>query len=191
MLIIFRVAAVFFGLGLLAFGLWDLVVPRARFVSSSPPPAATIAAPPAAVLLNFSDRLGNESTFDVTSTIRVLPSGEKEYLDGRSVAVTSGIDPADPNGKSLRANLQPGLHPGLYWVNWRTKAASWGSITYGKTYFAVGMAAPENITRDLGGATWERNYQWRSRRAALAGGAVLIALGLFMRTARGRPSAEA
>lgn len=176
----FRVVLVFFGLALLLFGAWDLLVPRARFVNSNPPAGAIIADPPSAVIINFSNKLALESHMEVTSTIELLPSGETEYLDGRSVVMKSGIDPGDPGGKSMRADLRPGLHKGLYWVTWRTTSAGWRTITYGKTYFSVGMPVPEAITRDMDGTILERNYQWRSRRAAVVGGVVMIALGLFL-----------
>ena len=177
--LIIRVVLVFFGLALLLFGVWDLVTPRARFVNSNPPPSAIIVLPPSAVTINFSNKLAPESSMDVTSTMELLPSGETEYLDGRSVVMKWGIDPGDPSGKSLRADLRPGLHKGLYWVNWRT-TAGWRSITYGKTPFTVGMPVPDYITRDMDGTIWERTYEWRRRRAAIVGGVVMIALGMFL-----------
>ncbi|MEK6282565.1 MAG: copper resistance protein CopC [Acidobacteriota bacterium] len=167
------------GLALLLFGVWDLLVPRARFVSSNPPAGAIVTEPPSSVTITFSNKLAPESNLDVTSTIRLLPSGESEYLDGSSVVRKSGID-GDASDKSMGADLRPDLHKGLYWVSWRTKSDGWGTITYGKTYFTVGMPAPENITRDMDGAVWERNYQWRRRRGALVGGIVMILLGLLM-----------
>lgn len=179
--LILRGLLVLCGLALLLFGVFDLVVPRARFVSSNPPAAAVVDEPPSALILNFSNKLAAESTMDVTSTIKLLPSGEMDYLAGKSVVISSGIDSGDASGKSMRADLQTGLHEGLYWINWRTTTAGWRSITYGKTYFSVGMSAPQTITRDMGGTIWERHYQWRSRRAAMLGGVVMIALGLFMR----------
>ena len=180
----FRAVVIFFGLALLLFGVLDLVTPRARFVNSNPPAGAIIAEPPSAVIVNFSNKLAGESTMDVTSTIRLLPSGETDYLDGSSVVMKSGIDPGDPGGKSMRADLRPGLHKGPFWVTWRTTSAGWRTITYGKTYFTVGMPMPEDITRGMEGAIWERNFEWRSRRAAIVGGVVMIALGLLMRMSR-------
>lgn len=177
---LFRVVVIFFGLALLLFGVLDLVTPRARFVNSNPPAAAIIPEPPSAVIVNFSNKLARESTMDVTSTIRLLPSGERDYLDGSSVGLKSGIDPGDPGGKSMRADLRPGLHKGLYWVTWRTTSAGWRTITYGKTYFTVGMTVPDGITDDMDGTIWERNYEWRSRRGALVGGLLMIALGVFL-----------
>lgn len=177
---VLRVLLLFFGLALLLFGLWDLLVPRARFVNSNPPAGAVIDDAPSAVTVSFSNKLAAESRIDVSSTVELLPSGEKEYLRGGSVVLKSGIDPGDPSGKSLRADLQPGLHKGLYWVSWTTKVAGWRTISYGKTAFGVGMEVPDHITEDMGGTTWERTYQYRSRRAALIGGVVLIALGLFL-----------
>jgi methionine-rich copper-binding protein CopC len=184
--LILRVVVIFFGLALLLFGVVDLLIPHARFVNSNPPAGAVISEPPSAVILNFSNKLASESAMDVTSTIRLLPSGEREYLDGRSVVMKSGIDPSDAGSKSMRADLRPGLHKGLYWVNWSTTAAGWRSITYGKTYFTVGMDVPEGITDGMDGTIWERTYQWRSRRAAIVGGAVMIALGLFMWMSKGQ-----
>lgn len=165
------------------FGVADLVIPRARFVNSSPPAASIITEPPSAVIINFSNKLAPESTIDVTSTIRLLPSGEMDHLKGSSVVLKSGIDPGeqgDLNGKSMRADLRPGLHKGLYWVDWRTTSAGWRTVTYGKTYFTVGMQVPEGLTDDMDGAIWERNFDWRGKRAAIVGGVVMIALGLFV-----------
>lgn len=178
--LIFRVIVFVLGLALLLFGLLDLLIPRARFVSSNPPAGAIIQEPPSGVIINFSNKLAPESTMDVTSTIRLLPSGDTDYVGGSSVVMKSGIDPADMSGKTMRADLLPGLHKGLYWVTWRTTSAGWRTITYGKTYYAVGMPVPENVTRDMEGVIWERTYQWRSRRGALVGGFVMIALGVFM-----------
>jgi methionine-rich copper-binding protein CopC len=184
MFLILRIVVIVFGLALLLFGALDLVIPRARFVNSNPSAGAIIAEPPSAVILNFSNKLAGESTMDVTSTIRLLPSGEMDYLEGRSVIMKSGIDPGDPGGKSMRTDLRPGLHNGLYWVSWRTTTAGWRSVTYGKTYFTVGMPVPQGITDNMNGTIWERNYQWRGRRAAIVGGIVMIALGLFMRVSK-------
>jgi hypothetical protein len=47
------------------------------------------------------------------------------------------------------------------------------------------MPVPDHITRDMMGTVWERTYEQRSRRGALVGGAVMVALAfllpLFMR----------
>jgi len=108
-----------------------------------------------------------------------------EYLDGRSVVISSAVNPGDSRGRSMRAELRSGLHKGLYFVNWRTKSAGWGAITNGKTHFAVGMPVPEYITRDSG-TIWERNYNYRDRRAALVGGVVMIALAFALPMIRSR-----
>jgi methionine-rich copper-binding protein CopC len=182
--LIARAVVIVLGLLILIFGLVDLIIPRARFVNSNPPAASIIAEPPSAVTLNFSNKLAQESTMDVTSTIRLSATGQKEYLDGSSVVTKSEINQADPGSSSLRAELKPEMHKGLYWVNWRTTAAGWRTVTYGKTYFTVGMPMPEGLADDMRGPIWEHNYQWRSKRAAIVGGAVMIALGLFMRIER-------
>jgi methionine-rich copper-binding protein CopC len=178
--LVIRIVVILFGVVVLLFGVMDLVVPRATFVSSNPPAGAVINEPPSIVTVNFSDRLAPESSIDVTSTIKLLPSGETDYLDGSSIMTEAGIDSNDPSGKSMRANLRPDLHKGLYFVNWRTTTKGWRTVTYGKTAFGVGMPIPEHITRDMNGKIWERNYDWRNRRAALVGGVIMIALGIFL-----------
>ena len=178
-LLISRALLFFFGAALLLFGGVSILVPRANFVSSTPPAGSTIAEPPTTVIVNFSNKLSSESQIDVVSTIRLLPSREVDYLDGSSVMISSGLNPDDPSGRSMRAQLRPGLHKGLYFVNWRTKSAGWRSITYGKTHFAVGMPVPEYITQDSG-TIWERNYNYRGRRAALIGGVVMMALAFAL-----------
>jgi methionine-rich copper-binding protein CopC len=184
-LLISRVLLFVFGAALLLFGGASMLVPRANFVSSTPPAGSTIAEPPTTVIVNFSNKLSPESRIDVVSTIRLSPAGEVEYLKGSSVVISSGLNAGDPSGRSMRAELRPDLHKGLYFVDWRTKSAGWRSITYGKIHFAVGMPAPEYITRD-NGTFWERNYDYRGRRAALIGGVVMIALAFAMPMIRRR-----
>lgn len=171
---------IFLGAVLVIFGLYDLLVPRARFASSSPEPGSTITALPTSIVVKFSNELDPESTLDVVSTIRLLPSGETDYTDGKSLVRSAGLDVDDPSRKTMRAELRPGLPNGLYVVNWRTKSARWRAITFGRFYFGAGMAVPEHITRDMSGTIWERTYEQRSRRGALAGGLLLVALGLFL-----------
>jgi methionine-rich copper-binding protein CopC len=178
-LLISRVLLFIIGGVLLIFGVVSLLVPRAKFVSSTPTAGSTIAEPPTTVIVNFSNKLSSESQIDVVSTIRLLPSGEVENLNGRSVVISSGLNAGDPSGKSMRAELRAGLHEGLYFVNWRTKSAPWRAITYGKTHFGVGMPVPEHIIRDSG-TIWERSYDFRRRRAALVGGVMLIALAFAL-----------
>lgn len=181
---IYRAVLIFFGIALTLFGVWDLLVQRAHFVNSAPAAGAVVDAPPSTVSVSFTNKLDSESRLDVTSTIELLPSGEHEYLDGRSVITRSEIDPGDSSGKTLRAHLQPGLHKGLYWVSWTSKVAGWRTVSYGKTAFGVGMNVPANLTADMDGTVWERNYQYRSRRAALLGGVILLALALAVSVRR-------
>jgi methionine-rich copper-binding protein CopC len=177
--LIARVLSFFFGGALLIFGGASMLVPRANFVSSTPPAGSTIAEPPTTVIVNFSNKLSPESRIEVMSTMSLSPSGDVEYPDSRSLVISSGLNAADPSGSSMRVELKPGLHKGLFFVNWRTKSAGWGTITYGKTHFAVGMPVPEHITRDSA-TVWERNYDDRGRRAAVIGGVVLIALAFAL-----------
>ena len=93
--VIARVLLFVLGVAFILFGIADVLVPHARFVDSNPPAAAIVAEPPSAVIVTFSNKLTPESTMDVTSTVRLLPSGELDYLDGSSVVMESGIDPTD------------------------------------------------------------------------------------------------
>jgi len=167
------------GLVLLGFGAWDLVVPRARFVNSQPPPGGMINEVPSVVTVNFSNKLNSDSKIDVTSTVELLPSGEKEFLTGGSVVMNSEIDPTDQSGQTLRAHLRPGLHRGLYYIHWTAKTTGWRTITNGETSFGVGMNVPEHVTKSMGGPIRELNYDYRGRRAALLGGILLLALALL------------
>ena len=174
-----RVLSFFFGAALLLFAVTGMLIPRAKFVSSTPQAGSSIVEPPTAVIVNFTNKLSPDSRIDVVSTMRLSPAGDLEQLAGRSVVIGSGINAADPGGKSMLVELRPGLHKGLYFVNWRTKAAGWGSITYGNTQFAVGMAVPEFITRDSG-IVRERNNNHRGYLAAFIGGVVLLALAFAL-----------
>lgn len=163
---------------MLLFGVYDLLTPRARYVNSSPAPGAELAAVPTSVTVGFSDELAPESTISVTSTITLSPSGEKVYLDGKKFTA-AGPDPSDPQHRTLRAVVEPGLPGGLYWVDWTAVAARGKSKRFGRFCFGAGMPVPPDITRDSG-ALWERDYKWRGNRAALIGGVLLIGLGTLL-----------
>jgi methionine-rich copper-binding protein CopC len=178
---LYSVILITLGLVLTLFGLFDLLVPRARFVNSNPPAGTVIAEAPSVVSVTFSNKLASGSRMNVTSTIKLLPSGEQEFLNGGSVVLKSEIDPADQSGRTMRAQLQPDLHKGLYFINWTAETSGWGTISNGQTTFGVGMEIPEHITRDMGGVIREHNYQYRGRRAAFVGGVILLVLGLGLR----------
>lgn len=177
--LIIRVVLLFFGSIMLLFGVYDLVVPRARYVNSSPTPGAELVALPASLSVSFSDELAPESSIGVVSTITLSTSGEKVYSDGRKFTV-AGPDPGDPQHRTLRAALEPGLPGGLYWVEWTAVAARGKSKRFGRFCFGAGMPVPPEITRDGAGALWERDYKWRGNRAALIGGVLLMALGALL-----------
>lgn len=177
--LIIRVLLLFFGSIMLLFGVYDLLAPRARFVNSSPAPGAELATLPASVTISFSDELAPESTISVGSTITLSPSGENVYSDGKKFTA-AGPDPGDPQDRTLRLVLEPGLPVGLYWVNWTAVAARGKSKRFGRFCFGAGMPVPPDITRDEAGAVWERDYKWRGNRAALLGGVLLIGLGALL-----------
>jgi methionine-rich copper-binding protein CopC len=177
--LIIRVLLLFFGCIMLLFGLYDLLTPRARYVNSSPTPGAELAALPASVTVSFSDELALESTIAVTSTITLSAFGEKVYSDGKKFTA-AGPDPSDPQHRTLRAVLEPGLPHGLYWVEWTAVAARGKSKRFGRFCFGVGMPVPPHITRDGASGLWERDYRWRGNRATLLGGVLLIGLGALL-----------
>lgn len=177
---ILNISTLIIGLALLLFGVGDLLIPRARFVRATPAAGSVISEIPLFVILEFSSKLAPESTMDVTSTIRLLPNGESEYLNGSSVVVSSGLNSGDASGQSMRAELRPGLHKGLYLVSWRTTAAGWRTRTYGNTYFTVGMSAPESVKTGMADNFDEQNYDWRGRRAALVGGLLMVMLAVYL-----------
>jgi hypothetical protein len=179
MFLVARLALIGFGLAVLLFGIGSLLAPRARYVNSNPAAGEATTEPPSAVIIRFSNKLAPESQMDVTSTIRLLPSGEFDYLNGSSVVASSGIDAGDASGRSLRANLRPNLHR-LYWISWRTTTARWRTVTYGKTVFGVGMPVTPYLTADRSEAIYERSYNWRGRRAAIIGGVIMIVLAFFL-----------
>jgi methionine-rich copper-binding protein CopC len=177
---ILRISTLIIGLALLVFAISDLLVPRARFLRATPAAGSTLTEVPSFVILSFSSKLAPESSMEVTSTIKLLPNGESEYLDGSSVVKSSGLNSADTSGQSMRAELRPGMYKGLYLVSWRTTAAGWRTGTYGNTYFTVGMSAPESIKAGMTGNFSEHNYQWRGRRATLTGGLIMILLAFYL-----------
>ena len=177
--LIIRAALLFFGSVMLLFGACDLLAPRARYVSSSPEPGAALAAPPASVTISFSDELAPESDIAVASTITLPPSGGPVYADGKRFTA-SGPDPGDSRGRTLRADLEPGLPRGLYWVQWRAVAARGKAERLGMFCFGAGMPVPADITRDMPGALGEWDNKRRGRRAALLGGVLLVALGALL-----------
>ena len=161
---------------LLLYGVWSLIVPRARFVSSSPSPGATIERPPSAVTVAFSRPLDPQSTIEVLSTISLSPSGEQSFTDGATLATTSGLDAGDARRRTLRVELPPELPGGLYVVRWTAMTEGGRARRFGTYYFGVGMPVPEHIMRDVPGALQEQDHRARERRSVVLGGVILLGL---------------
>ena len=71
------------------------------------------------------------------------------------------------------------LPPGLYRVSWRALPADGGVPRRGSFCFGVGVAVPtddSNVVHSL----VDRDEGGRTRRKTLAGGALLIALGVLL-----------
>ena len=174
-----RLLLVGWGLILLAFGGCDLIAPRARLVDATPPPGAELATPPAAVTLRFGEALSGDSHVSVSTTFTLSPTGERVY--GGPEFKATGPDPSDPTHRTLRVGIDRTLENGLYSVQWRTIATRSRAVLSGVSQFGVGMPVPEENLRDSPGGLRERDFRQRQRAATIAGGLVLIVLGLIIR----------
>ncbi len=154
----------------------DLLATRARYVSSSPSPGAMVDRASDHVTIRFSHALDPASSISVHLAASSSPSGELSHPD-LQVITWAGIDSHDPQGRSLRADLIPGLAAGLYRVDWKTVAKNERASRSGTFFFGVGIQA--HLLRDLGGPLRERDTglwveETSSPRAALLVGGLLF-----------------
>lgn len=135
----------------------DLRATRARYVSSSPSAGAMVDRVPDSVTISFSHRLDPMSSISVYLAASPSPSGELSYPHPQLQVITSaGIDSHDPQDRSLRAALIPGLTAGLYRVEWKTVAKNEHRASRsGRFFFGAGI--PAQILRDLGDPLRERD----------------------------------
>jgi hypothetical protein len=94
------------------------------------------------------------------------------------VGASSGLDPDDPQQRTLRAGLS-GASAGLYRVSWRSLPASGGVARSGSFRFGVGMPVPGSVAGDEPPLE-ERDVGERAQRKTVAGGALLILLGVLL-----------
>ena len=160
-----RSALVALGALLLAFSAAEALRSRARYASSDPEPGAALEAPPAAVRVSFARALDPSSTLSVTRSAPGAAATE--------VATSTGLDPGDPQRRTLRAELS-GAPDGLYRATWRSLPASGGVARHGSFTFAVAMPAPDS---SAGSPLEERDAGERRRRHTLLGGVGLVAFG--------------
>ena len=174
-----KIALLSSGFALLLFGMWNWLIPRARYLSSSPGMNAVVATSPSVVAIDFSEELARESTISVASTITLAPDGEKIYGDGkRFTAKGPGAEGTNP--RSLSVSLDRDLPNGLYWVQWTAIAARGRSQRSGRFCFGVGMSVPDDTLRDMPDAVYERDYRFRDHRAVVLSGVLLVGLGLLL-----------
>lgn len=167
------------GIALLLFGMWNCVIPRARYLTSNPQANAVIATSPSLVDIQFSEELDRESIISVGSTITLSAQGEKTYGDGKRFTA-KGPSREDANRRNLSVSLDRDLPKGLYWVQWTAIAARSKSQRSGRFCFGVGMSIPDHIIRDMPEAIYERDYRFREHRAVLLGGVLLVGLGFLL-----------
>lgn len=137
------------GVGLLLLLVADRLEPRARYVSSRPSPGAAVERVPDAVMVNFTHELDRGSTISVQRTVTRSPTGENSYLRAEGVTTFAGVDPNDPQHRSLKAELSAGLPDGLYRVDWHTVARNGGARS-GRFFFGVGMNVPADLVTQNG-----------------------------------------
>ena len=108
---------------------------------------------PNQVWVTFSDALDPTSSISVHLAAIESPSGELSFPN-RQVSIHAGRDPGDRSGRSLRAELVPGLPAGLYRVAWKTVAQNERALVAGTFCFGVGIS--DRLLRGLGGSLRER-----------------------------------
>ena len=180
---VIRILFLVWGASMLLVGVTDLLAPRARYVGSQPEPGSTLAAVPTEIVVTFSNELHPDSAIRVVSTVSLLPSGEALYTGGEDVVAAAGLNPNDSSHRSLRAVLQPRLFDGLCRVDWSTMERRSRAERFGSFYFGVGMPVPAHLLGKTGRPFREDDAsenEETSRRAALAGGVILIALGILL-----------
>ncbi len=183
MTLVIRIVCLGWGAVMLLAGIMDGLAPRARYLSSQPEPGSTLAEVPTEVVVTFTNELHPDSTIHVVSTMSLLPSGEASYTGGQDAVATAGLDPNDSSHRSLRATLQAGLPDGLYRVDWSTTERRSRAERYGSFYFGVGMPVPAHLLGKAGHPFQENdpyNGIEHERDAAVAGGVILIALGIVL-----------
>jgi methionine-rich copper-binding protein CopC len=189
-----RKLAIALGLLFLLFSISDWLKPRPHYASSMPEPGATVPAPPSAVIVRFTERLDASSSITVESASDLRSPAGTTYSD-RNVATASGVDRADPKQRSLRADLRSDLPSGVYRARWNAVAARGKGWRWGTFYFGVARPAPAHAFGSRGGPMYERDgglYFTRTRvthESLLAGGLLLIALGLLPRRPGGARAA--
>ena len=171
-----RTILVGWGSILFLFGACQLLRPKARYVESDPRPGAMLQSPPTRVAVTFTESLSPDSRIGIYPSIVFSPSGEPSYGTG-DLDVVSGLDPDDSRGRTLRAILGEGIPRGRYRVRWSAIPAQGGTNRHGHFEFTAG-AVPDDVTRGMERELTERDVRWRGQRSALAGGVILIALGL-------------
>jgi methionine-rich copper-binding protein CopC len=174
------------GILLIAFGTFalltagcDLLTPKARLSASEPAGGAMLSAAPSDVALTFSDELSPSSKVSVHRTVTLDETGQQLHTGGTPVADASGLPALSADRRTLRVRLPEGLPGGLYVVDWNTVRARGRAERFGDLYFGVRMPVPHFIRG--GGGAEESGPGERNRRTALAGGIVLILIGLAWR----------
>jgi methionine-rich copper-binding protein CopC len=158
---------------LLAFGAADRLRTRPSFASSEPAPGAMLEAPPTLVRVSFGAALDPASSLSITRLVLPPHTGEQP----EEVEIADRIAPTDPERRTLEA-APPRLRSGLYRVSWHALPAAGGVPRHGSFSFGIGVPVPA----DAAGAVHslrDRDSGSRGRSRTLAGGTLLLALGLL------------
>lgn len=165
------------GLGalMLLFAAADGLRTRAVYVSSQPLPGATLQGAPVALRVTFGAALDPSSSLAVTRLIaRSRPDAAPE-----DIAILQRLAADDPSRRTLEG-LPPQLPAGVYRVSWQALPEGGGIPRHGSFAFGVEAAVPPDVGI-VSYALQERDVGTRGRRSVIAGGALLLLLGLLAR----------
>jgi methionine-rich copper-binding protein CopC len=168
-----RLALAALGAFMLLFGAADALRTRASYVSSQPAPGATLEQPPAAVRVSFGAALDPASSLSLTRLVLPPYTGAQP----EDVEITRRLAPDDPQQRTLEA-VPAQLAAGVYRASWQALPAGGGVPRFGSFSFGVGVPVPA----DAAGVTYslqDRDSGTRGRRHTIAGGALLLALGML------------
>jgi methionine-rich copper-binding protein CopC len=116
----------------LAIGPVSIAFAHAAYVSSVPAANSTVTSVPSVLVANFA-----EGIVPATALLTIVgPNGARaDQGDGK-------VDLTDPNRKTMRVSLKPGLGSGKYTVNWATVSSDDGDPANGSFVFTVALPAP-------------------------------------------------
>jgi methionine-rich copper-binding protein CopC len=158
---------------MLLFGAADALRTRASYVSSLPAPGVMLEHPPAAVRVSFGAALDPASSLTLTRLVLPPYTGEQP----KDVEITRHIALDDPGQRTFEA-VPSQLPAGVYRVRWQALPAGGGVPRFGSFCFGVGVPVPADAA-GVPCSLQDRDAGTRGRKNTLAGGVLLLALGML------------